>query len=196
MKEKEMNRKKYGLTVICGLLAGFSGGITAFGFFVGGPAFAEKVIKPKKVVMAEEFRLVDKDGEVLSTWGSYAGNYGMVFYSKEGEYRALFSLTSPEGAPVLTLADKKGRYRTLIGLGTGRQPYIALRDKDGKERLSLTLTDTGEPTLIFYDNNGKERAVLGTMDITRMKRTGAIEERSYSSLVLFDQDGKIVWKAP
>ena len=191
-----MNRKEYGLTVLCGLLAGFLGGITAFGFFVGGPAFAEKVTNAKKIVIAEEFRLVDKEGEVRSTWGSYAGNYGMVFYSKEGEYRALFTLTSPEGAPVLTLADKKGNYRTLIGLGAGRQPYIALRDKDGKERLSLTLTDTGEPTLIFYDNNGKERAVLGTMDITRMKRTGAIEERSYSSLVLFDEDGKIVWKAP
>lgn len=191
-----MNRKKHGLTVICSLLAGFLGGITAFSFFVGGPAFAEMVTKARKVVMAEEFRLVDKKGEVLSSWGSYADNYGMVFFSKEGEHRALFSLTSPEGAPVLALADKEGNYRTLIGLGAGRQPYIALRDKDGGERLSLTLTDTGEPTLIFYDKNGKERAVLGTMDITRMKRTGAIEKRSYSSLVLLDKDGKIVWKTP
>jgi hypothetical protein len=191
-----MNRKKCGLTIIMSLLAGLAGGIAVNNFFVGKPALAEKAAESKRVVSAEEFRLVDKKGEVLSTWGMYAGGPGIVLYSQAGEYRAVFSLTSPEEGPVLTLADKVGNYRAIIGLGAERQPYIALRDEAGRERLSLTLNDEGEPALMFYDKDGKQRAVLGTVDITRIKRTGTIVKGSYSSLVLFDEKGKVVWKAP
>jgi hypothetical protein len=45
------------------------------------------------------------------------------------------------------------------------------------------------------DEHGTTRAVLGHAKIERPP-TGVIEERPVSSLVLFDKEGKVVWKAP
>ena len=191
-----MSKRQYILLLILPLLAGLVGGTLAGQILGGSPAFADKTAESKKVVTAEEFLLVDKKGEVLSTWGMYAGGPGIVLFSKGGEYRAVFSLTSPEEGPILTLADKAGHYRTVMGLGTEKQPYIALRDEEGRERLALTLNDEGEPALLFYDKDKNKRVVLGTVDLTKMKRTGTIEKQSAYSLVLLDEKGKVVWKKP
>ena len=181
-----MTKKQYSLILLLPLLAGFVGGTLASLFLIGQPAFADKTVESKKMVVAEEFRLVDKKGEVLSTWGMYAGGPGMVLFSKGGEYRAVFSLTSPEEGPILTLADKEGHYRTII----------TLRDKEGRERLALTLDKEGEPALLFYDKDQNRRVVLGTIDLTKLKRTGTIEKQSTYSLLLLGKDGKVVWKTP
>jgi len=191
-----MTKKQYSLLLLLPLLAGLVGGTLASQFLIGQPAFADKMAESKKMVVAEEFRLVNKKGEVLSTWGMYAGGPGIVLFSKGGEYRAVFSLTSPEEGPILTLADKGGHYRTIMGLGAERQPYIALRDEEGRERLTLTLNNEGEPALLFYDKDKNRRVVLGTIDLTKMKRTGTIEKQSTYSLILLGKDGKVVWKAP
>lgn len=191
-----MSKKQYILLLLLPLLAGLVGGTLASQLLAGNPAFAEKSAESKKIVMAEEFRLVDKKGEVLSTWGMYAGGPGIVLFSKGGEYRAVFSLTSPEEGPILTLADKGGHYRTVMGLGAKRQPYIALRDENGRERLALTLSDEGEPALLFYDKDENKRVVLGSIDLTKMKRSGTIEKQSVYSLLLLSEDGKVVWKTP
>ena len=191
-----MTKKQYSLFLILPLLAGFVGGTLASQFFAGKPAYADKMTESKKMVTAEEFRLVNKKGEVLSTWGMYAGGPGIVLFSKGGEYRAVFSLTSPEEGPILTLADKGGHYRTVMGLGAERQPYIALRDEEGRERLALTLNDEGEPALLFYDKDKNRRVMLGTVDLTKMKRTGTIQKQSAYSLLLLGEDGKVIWKTP
>lgn len=191
-----MTKKQYTLFLLLPLLAGVVGGTLTSQFLIGQPAFADKMAESKKMVVAEEFRLVNKKGEVLSTWGMYAGGPGIVLFSKGGEYRAVFSLTSPEEGPILTLADKEGHYRTIMGLGAERQPYIALRDEEGRERLALTLNNEGEPALLFYDKDKNRRVVLGTIDLTKMKRTGTIEKQTTYSLILLGKDGKVVWKAP
>ena len=191
-----MNKKQYSLLLVYPLLAGLVGGALASQFLVGQPVFADKMAESKKMMVAEEFRLVDKKGEVLSTWGMYAGGPGIVLFSKGGEYRAVFSLTSPEEGPILTLADKGGDYRTIMGLGAERQPYIALRDEEGSERLTLTLNNEGEPALLFYDKDKNRRVIMGTVDLTKMKRTGKIEKQSGYSLLLLGEDGKVVWKTP
>ena len=191
-----MTKKQYSLLLLLPLLAGLAGGMLATQFLVGKPAYADKMAESKKIVVAEEFRLVSKKGEVLSTWGMYAGGPGIVLFSQGGEYRAVFSLTSPEEGPILTLADKGGHYRTIMGLGAERQPYIALRDEEGRERLALTLNNEGEPALVFHDKDQNRRVILGAIDITKMKRTGTIEKQSTYSLLLLDEDGKVVWKTP
>lgn len=196
LQEKKMTKKQYTMFLLLPLLAGLVGGTLAAQFLVGEPAYADKMAESKKLVVAEEFRLVDKKGEVLSTWGMYAGGPGIVLFSKGGEYRAVFSLTSPEEGPILTLADKEGHYRTIMGLGAERQPYIALRDEEGRERLALTLNNEGEPALLFYDKGQNRRVLLGTVDLTKMKRTGTIERQSAYSLLLLNEKGKVVWKTP
>ena len=191
-----MDRKIYSLILLLSLIGGLAGGILASHFFVTAPVLAAKIVEVQKIVAAEEFRLVDKEGRVLSTLGMYAGGPGIVLFSKTGQFRAVFSLTSPEEGPVLTFAGKDGIHRATIGLGAKRQPYLALRDEAGKERISLSLNDNGDPYLALYDQEENERAVLGTLDLTKIKRTGTIEKSTISSFVLLNKDGEITWKAP
>ncbi|MCG6944234.1 MAG: hypothetical protein LJE87_02700 [Deltaproteobacteria bacterium] len=191
-----MNKKQCGLLLVLSLLAGLVGGTLTSQFFVGTPVLAQKKVGPENVVTAEEFRLVDKEGKVLSTWGMYAGGPGIVLFNKSGQFRAVFSLTSPDEGPILTFADNKGNHRAIVGLGSGKQPYVTLRDQTGNERISLSLDDDGDPYLALYDQAENERAVLGTLDSTKLKRTGTIEKRSVSSLVLLGKDGQITWKTP
>ena len=191
-----MNRRQFSLLLVLSLLAGLVGGILTSQFFLATPVLAEKKTGPARVVIAEEFRLVDNEGKILSTWGMYAGGPGIVLFNKNGQFRAVFSLTSPEEGPVLTFADNKGNLRAIVGIGEERQPYVTLRDQAGKERISLSLDEDGDPYLALYDQAENERAILGTIDSTKLKRTGTIEKRSVSSLVLLGKDGQITWKTP
>ena len=191
-----MNKKQFSLLLVLSLLAGLVGGMLTSQFFLGTPVLAEKKVGAQNVVIAEEFRLVDKEDKILSTWGMYAGGPGIVLFGKNGQFRAVFSLTSPDEGPVLTFADNKGNHRATVGLGEARQPYVTLRDQTGNERVSLSLDDDGDPYLALYDQAENERAILGTMDSMKLKRTGTIEKRSVSSLVLLGKDGQITWKTP
>ncbi len=191
-----MNKKQFSLLLMLSLLAGLVGGMLTSQFFLGTPVLAEKKVGAQNIVVAEEFRLVDKEDKILSTWGMYAGGPGIVLFGKNGQFRAVFSLTSPDEGPILTFADNKGNHRATVGLGAGRQPYVTLRDQTGNERISLSLDDDGDPYLALYDQAENERAILGTIDSTKLKRTGTIEKRSVSSLVLLGKDGQITWKTP
>ena len=191
-----MNKKQFSLLLMLSLFAGLVGGMLTSQFFLGTPVLAEKKVGAQNVVIAEEFRLVDKEDKILSTWGMYAGGPGIVLFGKNGQFRAVFSLTSPDEGPILTFADNKGNHRATVGLGAERQPYVTLRDQTGKERISLSLDDDGDPYLALYDQAENERAILGTMDSMKLKRTGTIEKRSVSSLVLLGKDGQITWKTP
>lgn len=191
-----MNKKQFSLLLMLSLFAGLVGGMLTSQFFLGTPVLAEKKVGAQNVVIAEEFRLVDKEDKILSTWGMYAGGPGIVLFGKNGQFRAVFSLTSPDEGPILTFADNKGNHRATVGLGAERQPYVTLRDQTGNERVSLSLDDDGDPYLALYDQAENERAILGTMDSMKLKRTGTIEKRSVSSLVLLGKDGQITWKTP
>ena len=87
-----MNKKQCGLLLMVSLLAGLVGGIFTNQFLVGTPVLAQKKVGPQNVVIAEEFRLVDKEGKILSTWGMYAGGPEIVLFNKNGQFRAVFSL--------------------------------------------------------------------------------------------------------
>jgi len=58
----------------------------------------------------------------------------------------------------------------------------------------LGFSADGNPSLTLLDQDSNTRAVLGT---TQLKHpdTGSTEIRAVSSLVLFDEDGKVVWSA-
>jgi hypothetical protein len=45
------------------------------------------------------------------------------------------------------------------------------------------------------DGNGQKRLALGSVEFTN-PLTGVTEKRACSSIVLFDEDGKMLWSAP
>jgi len=89
-------------------------------------------------------------------------------------YKASFPLLS-------MLANTKGE--SNYSLVTDFGPMLRLMN--GPEGASVEL----------YDDPNKLRAVLGRVSI-EAARTGSVEARSLSSLVLFDKDGKVLWRAP
>ncbi len=47
----------------------------------------------------------------------------------------------------------------------------------------------------LYDEGGKLRAALGNDDL-KNTATGSTEHRASSSLVLFNEQGRVLWEAP
>ena len=57
-----MKKKQYSLVLMLALVAGLLGGMVSTQSLVNKPAFAERA-KPQKVIVAEEFRVVDRQGK-------------------------------------------------------------------------------------------------------------------------------------
>jgi hypothetical protein len=71
---------------------------------------------------------------------------------------------------------------------------LALTDNTGRTRAELAIEADGSSTFGLFDRTGTARAVLGSTSLE--SETGVIEKRPESSLVLFGNDGKVIWKAP
>jgi hypothetical protein len=76
----------------------------------------------------------------------------------------------------------------------GGSAILAFYDKAGKDRALLNAFD-GDTALTLCDKAGKTRAALGNDDL-KNTATGSIEHRASSSLVLFNEQGRVLWEAP
>jgi len=163
--------KKNWLLVVSIVAAGLIGGALSNYLLMGTTSVAQE----RKVISAEEFRLVDAQGRTLADLAvGSKGDVLLGFYGSDGIRRAGFGL-SAEGPPVLRLRDEKGRPRAKI-----------------------TLLSDGRPTVRIYDEKGDVRAILGAVNLETPEttRTGTFEKRVESSLVLADKEGKLIWSAP
>lgn len=248
-----MSKRQYSLVVILAMVAGFVGGSVANRFFTPQPVFAKKKSKTAKVIEAEEFRMVDKLGNIhveiklkeftvspmkppvkrpvisikqngrdrVTLGLSWAEAPVLMFSDPNGKAHLSLSLTgagreaipgidlySQDGmvtlavhpfpvGPHLNLSDTYTKAKATLGIGYGwkRMPFLFMRGKDEKLRVSLELEEKGEPSLTFYDNAGHSRAILGSTELEAI-RTGTLQKRPASSLVLFDKEGKVIWEAP
>ena len=76
-------------------------------------------------------------------------------------------------------------------------PRLALSDAAGKSRLRLSVrAEDGKPLLGLSDEHGTTRAVLGSTSLVETTKPSAAEQTAESSLVLFDEDGKVLSKLP
>lgn len=193
-----MEKTRFELVVLAmlALIAGTLGGVGASHFFWGQAALAESAPQHHKILVAEEFRLVDDKGRIRASLGMSGGGAGMLLYDRTGQFRAMLMLAPEEGEPVLSLADKDGVHRATVGIRTKETPYLALRDNNGKIRLSATLGQDGEPAFSLHDSDENDRAIFGTVDLTKITRAGSIEKKASFSMVFFDENTNIIWKAP
>lgn len=104
-----MTKKQCGLIVVLALLAGLVGGLVSSQLFVGQPVFAETAQQNEKVVVAGEFRLVDKQGKTHAV---------LKF--------------SPSSGPSLAMIDESGRARAALGLLGDGTPFFGMLDKNGE----------------------------------------------------------------
>lgn len=200
-----MSRKQYISLAVLALAAGLAGGIVSSWFLGNQPVFAREATKEAveispelRVIMAREINLLGLDRKPrIKLAVDQNGEPGLHYYDEKGRYRAGFSVG--QGTPSLTMRDKSG-LRLQIGLmkliSTGDEwPTILLMDKKGVERAILTLDIEGRPHLALKNAKGDNRVFIGCGDL-KYSQAGAIGKGPFSSLVLFDKKGKVIWQAP
>jgi hypothetical protein len=93
-----MSRKPQGISIVLGLISGLVGGVVASPFLAGTPVFAEKAFQEPKVIRAEKFEIVDKNGRVRGEFGLRSdGTPVLRLYDEDGIPRVGFSPKADEG---------------------------------------------------------------------------------------------------
>ena len=178
-----MSKKQHSFMLVLALVAGLVGG-AAFNYLVLGESVLavepgvqamEKYVDKdmSRIVEAEQFRLVDKKGVT---------------------HAALFLARSNlENLPVLQFYEKRC-LKAQLGYNVRGQMVLELWD-NCKPSIRLGLNQTGEPHLTLYDEEGTPRTALGAITL-KETLTGVVKKRPPSSLMLFGEDGKVIWQAP
>ncbi|MHC4063554.1 MAG: hypothetical protein ACYSUQ_05095 [Planctomycetota bacterium] len=121
------------------------------------------------------------------------GRATLTLHDKSGRQRAGITVTA-DGSPRLTLFDGQGKSRGMWSVDPDGA-LLFLADKDETPRFGLGVLADGTPQLSLLDNNGRERAKLGVaVSETDAKGSGA--KPAEAAIVLFDEAGKVVFKAP
>jgi len=80
--------------------------------------------------------------------------------------------------------DRGGRSRAVLGVVAGDVPFLRLYDQNGTDRAALTTAADGAPVLSLGYRDATARATL------------AVLADGTSALILYDKDGKPIWRAP
>ena len=147
--------------------------------------------KAPETIQAKTFEVVDDNGKRRARLTIEGDGGALELGDKIGKMRVLLSTWGD--AATLTLADRAGNMRALLGT-EGDATVLSLHDKAGKQRAVLS-TEGDSAALTLDDKAGKQRAVLGNTDLENHE-TGATEHRATSSLVLLNNQGRVVWGSP
>jgi hypothetical protein len=188
-----MSQPRYIMILLAAAGGGLAGGALAVRLFPVAPVFAEE--RRTKVIEAEEFRVVGKDGQPCGRFHvDRDGRPALFLFDKHGEVRAVLGVT-PSGSPHLALSDKYGKVRATLGVWPDQSTALYLSDKDGKTRVTAAVSADGSPSLAVSDRDGNVRAVVGSASLD-MSPARDFKNRSESSVALFDHQGKLMWSAP
>ena len=188
-----MPAKYFGLVVVTAVIAGFAGGVAGGWLLAGEPASAQS--GHARLIEAEEFRLVEKDGRPCGRFHvDSSGRPAMLLFDKHSQVRAVLGVL-PNGSPHMALSDKDGKVRVTLAVWPDARSGLFLSDGDDVPRARLAVLADGTPSLALSSQDGKTRAIFGSAPI-EMLPSRDVRHRSESSVVLFDRDGKPLWSAP
>lgn len=194
-----MNTKQTILFGILALLGGIIGGILSDGL----PRVAVAKSDVEKVIRAEKFELVDTNGNVRAFLVHEYGDTNFVIGRKGiDSYLSLHQnpqnvslwLNHKNSNGVVAFANES---RVQLGL-FGK--YISQNPKPDQIQfipptVEIEILSDGNPTLQIRDVNRKLRLALGKTEL-KNKKTGSTEIRSTGSIVVFDEEGNVVYSVP
>ena len=112
-----------------------------------------------KVVKAQKFELIDKEGKVRAALSvKDDGEPSLSLIDSDGTTRAEVFLV--DGCPVLAIRDKVGKTRAALTASPAGNAGLVLLDKDEKERASFGLDFDGSPKMEIRDKAGNKTKVL------------------------------------
>lgn len=173
-----------------------------------------KPSKVAKVVEAEHFILKDTEGNKRAELVPDMNGAALRMYDRDRLRISMSAHASIQqleflgdnNSPSMSLGSNGGTTylfltptlssRASISLmaGFANTSSMTFQDGDGKRRAWIIASSLGTE-ITLYDKDFKPRAVIGVTTLEN-PRTGVKEQRPSSSLVLFDKDGKVIWKAP
>jgi hypothetical protein len=98
----------------------------------------------------------------------------------------------------IELDDARGEERASLVTDATGSVFFVLFDANGKARADLHVGAEG-PSLNFYDPNSRNRFIAGSTSMVGShvaSVTGVVEKSPPSSIVMFDKDGKLIWRTP
>ena len=225
-----MSKKRFILIFIAALVSAFLGGFVSNQLYLSANAVAndndkQQNIQPLdskfppefKIVEANQFRLVDLEGNCLAN-----------LTIEEQQNKSLADLLYPT-----TTSKTSKTYHAVLEMGTGSRTMkitennveikagsiqtdlssdsLTISDiKNGSKHTDssgrLTIREISRPRIMIKtfkggtaieisDDEGNQRAILGSVDLNVIA-TGETRKRPESSIVLFGKDGKVVYSAP
>jgi hypothetical protein len=150
--------------------------------------------KVAKVVEAEKFVLRDRAGQLRATLAADANVATFALYGSKEQLRAAISVS--RDVSDLSLWDGEGRTSAFLatGLGGGLLEIAS----SSKSEATLMVHPDGATPLLFgrvRPQNEVRNALDGHL-VAILGRRGLGKPVTDSSLVLFDKDGKVIWRAP
>jgi hypothetical protein len=150
---------------------------------IGSVVFMGQIPRKPAVLESEKFILRDSSGNMRAQLTMSAGGGPALFLYHKGERPE-----NPPHAIDLQVFDQDPR----VGSAMTR---IGLRDGEGQMLAKLEVSSGGQVALTLRDEQFRDRAVVGSVAL-QQTRTGSTEMRPPSSLVLFDTEGRVMWKVP
>jgi hypothetical protein len=95
------------------------------------------------------------------------------------------------------LVDENGKERASLAADRAGSVFLVMFDAAGKTRANISVTPDG-PAVILFDPSGQARTVLGSTTLvpSHVNENGIAERGPASSLVLFDKNGKLLYREP
>jgi len=193
-----MNRKQLFLTLSVAITSGVLGGLLSVWFLMPPTVLAQDEVP--RVIEAQEFRVVDDEGRVRVRLGfgtvgdeGYLEETRLLFFDEKGEPR--IQIRDYARGPFIQIQESGSGASAFLEIGP--KPRFGMWNTQGGvgSRINLSFSNEGIPKIELLDQDNKIRAVLGTTELKNTS-TGSTEIRAPSSLVLFDEEGKVAWSAP
>jgi hypothetical protein len=172
----QMNNRKYLLLVALIIVSGLIGGAVSNWIFMARTAITRETLSDKdilnafevqntplqelitaKVIKAEEFRLVDKEGRTYAVLGKPDDDKYPGLWLYDGQSKVSVGLYAGEFWSGLCLYDKQGDPYINLDLALGN-PYLTLRRKKNQS-VKFTLSPDGTPILQLTTGEGKTRTI-------------------------------------
>ena len=148
-----MIRKQYLFIVLLALVGGFLGGLLSNRFFIVDNAFAEKQVTVNKVIRAEKYEVVDKEGNVRAELKTTKNGVGFHMMNKKRESVFGIAYSDKESCSIILINNNEGKPIAIVST-KNELPVLEFFDKRGKGRLELSLSLNGEPAVILKNEKG------------------------------------------
>jgi hypothetical protein len=95
-----------------------------------------------------------------------------------------------EKGAATSFTDRNDKQRAVLGIAqSSGEPYLTFSDENERIRSEL------RSNLSLLDEKGNVRTVVGST-VLKNTKTGSTEHLSPSSLILFGENGRVLWQAP